>query len=91
MVMADVLLLPLALWSAITLLLGQWSLELGPHWWPYALTVAISLADLPESRALPRGGAIPVDTRIRGGDAGSLAAARVLCRSFDQCLKEHQP
>ena len=43
MVMADVLLLPLALWSAIALLLGQWSLELGPHWWPYALTVAISL------------------------------------------------
>jgi len=43
MVVADVLVLPLALWSAIALRLGQWRLEMGPPWWVYALAVLISL------------------------------------------------
>jgi FlaA1/EpsC-like NDP-sugar epimerase len=43
MVVGDVLVLPLALWSAIALRLGQWGLDAGPPWWAYAVTVVVSL------------------------------------------------
>jgi FlaA1/EpsC-like NDP-sugar epimerase len=43
MVVADVIVLPLALWSAIALRLGQWRLEAGPPWWVYVMAVALSL------------------------------------------------
>jgi FlaA1/EpsC-like NDP-sugar epimerase len=43
MVGADVLVLPVALWSAVVLRTGQWSLEPGPPWWAYVATVVVSV------------------------------------------------
>jgi FlaA1/EpsC-like NDP-sugar epimerase len=43
MVGADMLVLPVALWSAIALRTGQWSLDPGPPWWAYAATVLVSV------------------------------------------------
>ena len=43
MVGADVLVLPFALWSAVALRTGQWSLDPGPPWWAYMATVAVSV------------------------------------------------
>ena len=43
MVGADVLVLPFALWSAVALRTGQWSLDPGPPWWAYAATVLVSV------------------------------------------------
>ncbi len=43
MVVADAIVLPCALWSALALRLGQWSIEPPLGWWMYALTVVISL------------------------------------------------
>ena len=42
-VAADVLVLPLALWSAIALRLGELQLRHSPPWWAYVLTVVVTL------------------------------------------------
>jgi FlaA1/EpsC-like NDP-sugar epimerase len=42
-VAADVLVLPLALWSAIALRLGELPLRHSPPWWAYLLTVVVTL------------------------------------------------
>jgi FlaA1/EpsC-like NDP-sugar epimerase len=43
MVVADAIVLPCALWSALALRLGQWEIQPPIPWWLYALTVAVSL------------------------------------------------
>lgn len=43
MVAVDMLVLPLALWSAVALRLGEWRIDPAPHWTFFALTVLISL------------------------------------------------
>jgi FlaA1/EpsC-like NDP-sugar epimerase len=43
MVAADLLVLPLALWSAIVLRLGELPLTAGPPWWAYAMTILVTL------------------------------------------------
>ena len=43
MVAADVLVLPLALWSAAALRRGEWWPDPAPPWWAFLLTVLISL------------------------------------------------
>jgi FlaA1/EpsC-like NDP-sugar epimerase len=43
MVASDVLVLPLALWSAVALRLGEWRIDPAPHWIFFVLTVVISL------------------------------------------------
>ncbi len=42
-VLADVLVLPLALWSSVALRLGEIPLNDGPPWWAYALTVLLTV------------------------------------------------
>jgi FlaA1/EpsC-like NDP-sugar epimerase len=42
-VAADVIVLPLALWSAIVLRLGELPLRHSPPWWAYVLTVVVTL------------------------------------------------
>lgn len=43
MVAADVIVMPLALWSALALRLGEWQLNPAPPWWAFAMTVLVSL------------------------------------------------
>lgn len=43
MVASDVVVLPLALWSAVALRQGEWRPDPAPPWWAYALTAAVSV------------------------------------------------
>jgi FlaA1/EpsC-like NDP-sugar epimerase len=43
MLAADIVVLPLALWSAVALRMGEWDFRPGPPTWAYLLTVVVSL------------------------------------------------